>query len=154
MEKEEKDGRNRVQQRESPLNGNVIPLKGDAGEAFRLARLIALLMRLHPAKAVNPETMMLVRLVDAGTRCFALHIQSRIINLVDYPQTYGRRPDVIIATTCLTWAELCVGVTTVDHAREVGMLDVIRGDTGHVKRIFDSFYQLRATDLVYPPRKM
>jgi hypothetical protein len=153
VKNQEKD-RNRAYHRESLLNGNFIPLKRDGAEAFRLARLIALLMRVHPAKTVDPETMMLVRLVDAGARSFAMHIRWQVINLVDRPQAYGRQPDLAIATTCLTWAELCVGVTNVAHALEVGMLEVERGDAGQVKRIFDAFYKLRGTDLAYPPRRM
>lgn len=129
------------------------PLRGDAAEAFRLARLIALLMRVHPIKSVHPETMLQVKLVDADERSFALHIKWRIINLVDRPQAYGRAPDLVVSTTCLTWAELCVGITSVTNAIIAGTLTIDRGEFARVKKVFDAFYKLHPTDLVYPPHK-
>lgn len=127
------------------------PQEGDAAEAFRLARLLAILIRVNPIKSVHPETMLQVNLIDTDGRSFALHIKWRIINLVDRPQAYGRAPDLVVSTTCLTWAELCVGITDVVKAVTAGRLTVEHGEISRVSRIFDAFYKLRPADLVYPP---
>ena len=153
MTNDEKKNGKHAPKKASRISNCYPPLKGDAEEAFRLARLIALLMRVHPVKSVHPETMLQVKLADAGERSFALHIKWRIINLVDRPQAYGRLPDLIVSTNCLTGAELCVGITSVTNAVIAGTLVIERGEIGRIKRVFDAFYKLRPTDLVYPPHE-
>ena len=125
--------------------------QGDTAEAFRLARLIALLMRVHPAKAVHPDTLLQVKLTDAGGRSFALHMRGRLIGLVERPETYGRAANTIIVTSCLTWAELCVGMISVSRAIQGGLLMIERGTAAEIESFFDSLHKLRGSDLVYPP---
>jgi hypothetical protein len=115
----------------------------DSDEAFRLARLIALIVRANPATAGYANRMIQVELTDANGRAFGLHVMGGFINFTDYPSRHYRRPDLIIATTCLTWAELCVGAVTLREAVQKDGLVIKHGTIDEAEDAFNLLHKLR-----------
>jgi alkyl sulfatase BDS1-like metallo-beta-lactamase superfamily hydrolase len=98
-------------------------------------------IRIDPVKAKDTDSMIRFEFTDADNKAVALHIRRGVVEYVDDPEHYYRKPDFTLALTREVWARLYLNQATVAQLAGSGALKVT-GDAAscdHVLGLFDSF---------------
>jgi alkyl sulfatase BDS1-like metallo-beta-lactamase superfamily hydrolase len=98
-------------------------------------------IRIDPIKATDTDAMIQFEFTDADNKAVALHIRRGVVEYVDSPDSYYRKPDFTLALTREVWAKLHLNQATVQELAGSGTLKVT-GDASacdHVLELFDTF---------------
>jgi alkyl sulfatase BDS1-like metallo-beta-lactamase superfamily hydrolase len=63
-------------------------------------------IRIDPAKASDTDTMIRFEFTDASNTAVALHVRRGVVEYVENPDRYYRKPDFTLALTRAAWAKL------------------------------------------------
>jgi alkyl sulfatase BDS1-like metallo-beta-lactamase superfamily hydrolase len=98
-------------------------------------------IRIDPIKATDTDAMIQFEFTDADNKAVALHVRRGVVEYVDTPDSYYRKPDFTLALTREVWAKLHLNQATVEELAGSGALKVT-GDASacdHVLDLFDKF---------------
>jgi alkyl sulfatase BDS1-like metallo-beta-lactamase superfamily hydrolase len=118
----------------------------DPGEFVNRHRI-----RIDPVKAKDADAMIRFEFTDANGKAVALHVRRGVVEYVENPDPYYRRPDFTLALTRETWAKLYLNQATVVQLAGAGALQVM-GDAAACDRVLDLFDQFEvAKNTLIPP---
>jgi alkyl sulfatase BDS1-like metallo-beta-lactamase superfamily hydrolase len=98
-------------------------------------------VRIDPIKAQDTDAMIRFEFTDAGNKPAALHVRRGVVEYIDDPDRYFRKPDFTIALTRETWAKLYLSEATVRQLAASGEAKVT-GDVAACDRVLDLFDKL------------
>jgi alkyl sulfatase BDS1-like metallo-beta-lactamase superfamily hydrolase len=84
-------------------------------------------IRIDPIKAKETDAMIQFEFTDADNKAVALHIRRGVVEFVDTPDSYYRKPDFTLTLTREVWAKLHLNQATVKDLADAGDL-AITGD--------------------------
>jgi alkyl sulfatase BDS1-like metallo-beta-lactamase superfamily hydrolase len=96
-------------------------------------------VRIDPSKSVDIQTFIRFDFGDGGS--VGLDVRRAVAEFVPEPDTYSKEPDLVLAMSADTWAELYLGQTTPASLIETGAIAVTGDATGalDVLNAFDQF---------------
>jgi len=96
-------------------------------------------VRIDPSKSVDIQTFVRFDFGDGGS--VGLDVRRAVAEFVPEPDTYSKEPDLVLAMSADTWAELYLGQTTPASLIETGAIAVTGDATGalDVLNAFDQF---------------
>ncbi len=95
-------------------------------------------VRIDPAKAKDTDAMIRFEFTDANNKAVALHVRRGVVEYVDNPERYYRKPDFTLALTREVWAKLYLSQATVVQLAGVNALKVT-GDAAACDRVLELF---------------
>jgi alkyl sulfatase BDS1-like metallo-beta-lactamase superfamily hydrolase len=95
-------------------------------------------IRIDPAKAKDTDSMIQFEFTDADNKTVALHVRRGVVEYVDNPDSYYRKPDFNLTLTRETWAKLHLNQATVKDLADAGDLR-ITGDVTACDAVLDLF---------------
>jgi alkyl sulfatase BDS1-like metallo-beta-lactamase superfamily hydrolase len=98
-------------------------------------------VRIDPIKAKDTDAMIRFKFTDAKNKAVALHIRRGVVEYIENPRRYYRKPDFTLTLTREVWAKLYLNQSTVKQLAGANALKVT-GDAAACDRVlelFDSF---------------
>ena len=98
-------------------------------------------IRIDPLKAKDTDSMIRFEFTDAQNKAVALHIRRGVVEYVETPDSYYRKPDFTLALTRDVWAKLYLSQATVAQLASSGALKIAGDSAGcdQVLELFDKF---------------
>lgn len=110
-------------------------------------------IRIDPVKSKNTDAMIRFEFTDADDKAVALHIRRGVVEYVDEPDKYYRKPDFTLSLTRETWTKLYLSRANVEQLAGMGELKVTEDAAAcdRVLELFDKFDPTKNT-LIPPVR--
>jgi alkyl sulfatase BDS1-like metallo-beta-lactamase superfamily hydrolase len=108
-------------------------------------------VRIDPIKAQNTDAMIRFEFTDASNTPVALHVRRGVVEYIEDPDRYFRKPDFTIALTRETWAKLYLSEATVQQLVANGEAKVT-GHTVACDRVLDLLGKLDPVKNTLVPR--
>jgi linear primary-alkylsulfatase len=108
-------------------------------------------VRIDPIKAQNTDAMIRFEFTDGSNKPVVLHVRRGVVEYIEDPDRYFRKPDFTIASTRETWAKLCLSEATVQQLVANGQAKVT-GRTVACDRVLDLFDKLDPVKNTLVPR--
>jgi alkyl sulfatase BDS1-like metallo-beta-lactamase superfamily hydrolase len=104
-------------------------------------------IRIDPVKAENTDAMIRFEFTDANNKAVALHVRRGVVEYVENPDQYYRKPDFTLALTRGVWAKLYLNQSTVAQLAGAGELKVTGNAAAcdHVLGLFDKLDMAKNT---------
>lgn len=95
-------------------------------------------IRIDPRKAKDTDAMIRFEFTDADKKAVALHVRRGVVEYIDNPDAYYRRPDFGLSLTRDTWTKLYLNQATVEQLGGSGELRCT-GDPRACDRVLELF---------------
>jgi alkyl sulfatase BDS1-like metallo-beta-lactamase superfamily hydrolase len=95
-------------------------------------------IRIDPIKAKDTDAMIRFEFIDADNKDVALHVRRGVVEYVDNPDKYYRKPDFTLVLTREVWTKLYLNQATVAQLSDDNGLKVT-GDVAACDRVLELF---------------
>jgi alkyl sulfatase BDS1-like metallo-beta-lactamase superfamily hydrolase len=95
-------------------------------------------IRIDPVKAKDTDAMIRFEFTDADNKAVALHVRRGVVEYIENPDRYYRKPDFTLALTREVWAKLYLNQATVEQLADARAMKVT-GDAAACNGVLDLF---------------
>jgi alkyl sulfatase BDS1-like metallo-beta-lactamase superfamily hydrolase len=131
----------------------LVPPAAETIAAFPSTFVDYFRVRIDPVKSGDTDSVLRFDFVD-GTSA-GLHVRRAVAELIEKPDEYLRKPDIVLKLSGETWARLYRSEDEIGALIESGDIEVAAGEAADAVRILDLFdrYDPRKA-VVVPPRSL